>query len=219
MCSLPRYVSGTTTWLSILHKFQHLLLFDILACDGIEHRNGDESIVYGTALNLKTCTAVSSSYIMTTGLHFAKFQITGTPFMGVARPMPKRIFDREGFSFTRSDHFNTLMAERTDEWGNGNVHACQYWCESGSTIWTGFEGHDYHGYHWIHDWEGIEGCETGDTVGMLLNLDEGTLTVYKNNRRLGVLKDGLSGQYCWYVRVKKDEAVAIKKGALPNAEN
>ncbi|EJK57094.1 hypothetical protein THAOC_22900 [Thalassiosira oceanica] len=219
MGSLPRYVSGTTTWLSILHRFDHPLLFDVLAGDGIEHRNGDESRVYGTNYDYGLSTAVTSSYIMTTGSHFAEFEITGTPFIGVARPMPRLIFDREGFNFFISDHFDTLLAERTDEWGDGNVHACQYFCRHGGTICTGFQGELTDGYHWDRGWEGMESCRTGDTIGMLLNLDEGTLTVYKNNRRLGVIKDGLSGSYCWYVRVGEGEAVAIKRGALPNAEN
>ncbi|EJK72097.1 hypothetical protein THAOC_06409, partial [Thalassiosira oceanica] len=216
MSSLPRYASGTTTWLSILRRFDPLL-FDVLAGRGIEHRNGDESRVYGTTNGC--CTAVSSSYIMTTGSHFAEFEITGTPFIGVARPMPKPIFDRVYFCYFDSDHFDTLLAERTDEWGDGNVHACQYFCRSGGTICTGFQGERTGGYNWVWDWEGKESSTTGDTIGMLLNLDDGTLTVYKNNRRLGVIKDGLSGSYCWYVRVKKDQAVAIKKGALPYAEN
>ncbi|EJK58309.1 hypothetical protein THAOC_21580 [Thalassiosira oceanica] len=216
MGSLPRYARGTTTWLSILHRFLHLLLFDVLAGDGIEHRNGDESIVYGTAL--KTCTAVSSSYVMTTGSHFAEFEITGTPFIGVARPMPKRIFEREDFCYLNSDHFDTLLAERTDEWDDGNVHACQYFCGSGSTICTRFMGEGPRGYWWDDYWEGNENCKTGDTIGILLNLDEGTITVYKNNHRLGVAMCGMSGPYCWYVRVRKDEVVAIKRGALPNAD-
>ena len=28
--SLPQYVTGTTTWLPILHRFEHLLEFDVL---------------------------------------------------------------------------------------------------------------------------------------------------------------------------------------------
>ena len=66
-------------------------------------------------------------------------------------------------------------------------------------------------------WEGMEGCGTGATIGMLLDLDEGTLTLYKNNRRLGVMKDGLSGSYCWYVSVWEGAAITIKRGELPMA--
>ncbi|EJK70528.1 hypothetical protein THAOC_08102, partial [Thalassiosira oceanica] len=55
-----------------------------------------------------------------------------------------------------------------------------------------FEGEDFRGFHWVNDWEGNERSTTGDTIGMLLeDLDEGTLTVYKNNRRLGVMENRL----------------------------
>ena len=68
----------------------------------------------------------------------------------------------------------------------------------------------------------MESCESGDTVGMLLNLDGGTLTVYRNNRRLGVMKTGLSGPYCWYVSLANSQtgtdAVSIKRGILPNLD-
>ena len=39
-------------------------------------------------------------------------------------------------------------------------------------------------------------------VGLLLDLDEGTLSVYKNGRRLGTMKDGLSGEYCWLMSIQ-----------------
>jgi hypothetical protein len=32
-------------------------------------------------------------------------------------------------------------------------------------------------------------------------LDQGTMTVYKNDERLGVMAMGLSGEYCWAVSV------------------
>ena len=42
--------------------------------------------------------------------------------------------------------------------------------------------------------------ETGDCVELLLDLDQGSMTVYKNDERLGVMvASGLSGEYCWAV--------------------
>jgi len=94
------------------------------------------------------------------------------------------------------------------------VHLCQYFCADGAKFCTDWEHVPEH----VRDreWEGREDCEAGDTIGMLLNLEEGTLTVYKNNRRLGVMKDGLSGSYCWYTSlIEGDAAVAIKRGQPP----
>ena len=68
----------------------------------------------------------------------------------------------------------------------------------------------------------MESCRSDDAVGMLLNLDVGTLTVYRNNRRLGVMKTGLSGSYCWYASLVDrqiiTDAVSIKRGILPNLD-
>ena len=36
-------------------------------------------------------------------------------------------------------------------------------------------------------------------IGLELDLDEGTLNVYKNDRRLGTMMDELIGEYCWVV--------------------
>ena len=47
------------------------------------------------------------------------------------------------------------------------------------------------------DWEGMEPIrETSFKIGMVLDLDEGTLDVYKNDRRLGTMMNGLVGEYC-----------------------
>ena len=38
----------------------------------------------------------------------------------------------------------------------------------------------------------------GNRVGMLLDLDQGSMTVYKNGLKLGVMvAEGLSGPLCW----------------------
>jgi hypothetical protein len=47
-------------------------------------------------------------------------------------------------------------------------------------------------------WEGMQHArEAGDRIGMLLDLDQGSMTVYKNAKRLGVMATGLSGEYSW----------------------
>ncbi|KAL7538000.1 hypothetical protein ACHAWF_005962, partial [Thalassiosira exigua] len=43
--------------------------------------------------------------------------------------------------------------------------------------------------------------QVNDVVGLLLDLCEGTLTVYKNGKHLGIKKRGLSGSYRWAVCV------------------
>lgn len=54
-----------------------------------------------------------------------------------------------------------------------------------------------------------------DELGLLLDLDEGTLSVYKNGRKLGIMKRGLAGEYCWVVSVFPRVQVTIKRGTIP----
>ena len=73
------------------------------------------------------------------------------------------------------------------------------------------------------DWEtfggsctNIEGLEEDAQMGLLLDLDEGTLSIYQNGQRLAVLKDGLSGEYCWWLAIVKWGApVSIRRGLDP----
>ena len=102
---------------------------------------------------------------------------------------------------------------------NSNVNCCLYYAYSGrchtSRLTAYSDNYD--------DWVGSESLSFGDEVGMLLDLDEGTLTVYKNGRRLGVMKKGLAGPYCWVatlfngsqVTMKRGTSVSIKRGTIP----
>ena len=216
MDSLPRYASGTTTWLSILHRFDSLLSFDVLLGEGIEYQDGDRATVHGPGD--KSCAAVSS-YVMRSGVHYVEFKIiSGTPKIGIVRPMPN--LDADAYAGESFDWFNNdelhpdFLAKRSDAWGNGNVHACEYDCEDGLMHCTDWEGE---GVGW-EGWDGMEECVSNDTIGMLLDMDEGTLAVYKNNHRLGVMKDGLSGSYCWYVAgIWAGDIVSMKRGEPPRA--
>ena len=44
--------------------------------------------------------------------------------------------------------------------------------------------------------------EQGDHIGVLLDLDQGSMTVWKNDEKLGVMvAEGLCGTYCWAVSI------------------
>ncbi|KAL7540940.1 hypothetical protein ACHAXR_010489 [Thalassiosira sp. AJA248-18] len=70
------------------------------------------------------------------------------------------------------------------------------------------------------EWGHWEGSREHVTLGMLLDLDAGTLSVYSNGRNLGVLKDGLTGEYCWAMEITDiadGTAVHMKRGAVPTS--
>ena len=61
-------------------------------------------------------------------------------------------------------------------------------------------------------------------LGLLLDLDEGTLTVYKDGTRLGVMMDGLSGEYTWVAEMTAqahgspdEQNVRIERAPVPQA--
>jgi hypothetical protein len=54
--------------------------------------------------------------------------------------------------------------------------------------------------------------EPGDRVGLLLDLGQGSMTVYKNDERLGVMATGLSGEYSWAVNFVQPRQHEIFEG-------
>ena len=67
----------------------------------------------------------------------------------------------------------------------------------------------------ITKWNGMETLPPGSILGLLLDLDNGTLAVYKDRRRLGVIKDGLSGVLCWCVGPFHPCTIEIKQEPVP----
>jgi hypothetical protein len=57
----------------------------------------------------------------------------------------------------------------------------------------------------------------GDRIGLLLDLDQGSMTVYKNDERLGVMRaSGLNGEYSWAVELTyPGQSVRIEPAPLP----
>ena len=53
--------------------------------------------------------------------------------------------------------------------------------------------------------------ETGE-IAMLLDYVAGTLTIYKNNRRLGIVQEGLTGEYSWMVSLGCDASIGTERG-------
>jgi hypothetical protein len=59
------------------------------------------------------------------------------------------------------------------------------------------------------DWDGMESAKKGDQVALLLDRDAGSMTVYKNDRRLGTMQtSGLTGEYRWAVAMSHRDSCA-----------
>eukprot|EP01046_Picozoa_sp_COSAG06_P032103 COSAG06_NODE_3183_length_5718_cov_83.394910_4_plen_336_part_00 len=135
----------------------------------------------------------ASKAMMRAGRHYAQFTVVRGRFMffGVIRPG----WDVEGGEDPSRD---CPEADAVD----GH---CFYAVGSGSR------------YPAQHDWEGRQYAREGDRIGLLLDLDQGTMTVYKNDERLGVMATGLSGEYSWAVSMHLGlgDSMRIEAAAAP----
>ena len=132
--------------------------------------------------------AVASKVVMRSGRHFAQFtMVYGACGLGVVRPG----WDVEG---------GADAAEDVD----GH---CFY-------MYSEVDGRRSPGYS---AWEGRQTAKQGDRIGMLLDLDQGSMTVWKNGALMGVMvAEGLSGPLCWAASLLLRGASArIASGPVP----
>jgi hypothetical protein len=92
----------------------------------------------------------------------------------------------------------------------------------GHCFYNTFTGFRLPGYHrWQNEAE-ADGtspfADKGDRIGLLLDLEKGTMSVYKNDKWLGVMAEVESvGEYCWAVSLgnKEGDSARIGTMALP----
>ena len=85
----------------------------------------------------------------------------------------------------------------------------------GHCFYDTYEGHRFPDYG---DWEGMQTAkEQGDRIGMLPDLDQGSMTVWKIDEKLGMMHtDGLSGPYCWAVTVyRRGDSARLDSAPAP----
>ena len=73
-----------------------------------------------------------------------------------------------------------------------------------------------------HAWEGRQAAKVGDRIGMLLDLDQGSMTVWKDDVQLGVMPqqaEGLTGPLCWAASLgtQVGDSARIESAAVPAA--
>jgi len=221
---LPKYEGEG--WIELYHHLLMLrskLTFDQLVGANIQY--GEDQSSFRASSNWNTF-ALCSNHVMRSGRHFATFTVIASEFVtamaGVIRPVQIDRSDLgdslEGFSPILPEFGGYLRGTRTDRWTDSNVHCCAVTAHclfGGRFIWS--------------DWansrllRGINGFQLDIPIGLLLDLDEGTLTLYQNGQRLTTLqngqrlttlKDGLSGEYCWFGT--GNYTISIQRGLAPS---
>ncbi|EJK51375.1 hypothetical protein THAOC_29455 [Thalassiosira oceanica] len=207
-----------------LELLRQPLCFDELVGDGFRPQESPASVRYVSDDFVSTAM---SGHVMRGGRHFAEFTINQPDerlvplvHLGVIRPVS--LTDGIDVEADWRGHVNPvrvsssskpalsekLRSQRTAKWEDSNVHCCTYYGGNGKCHWTDWAN--------CPEWQASEELRESGTIGLLLDLDEGTLSAFKNGRRLGVMKDGLGGEYCWFVAVWSECTISMSRGNAPN---
>ena len=214
------------------------LKFDKIFC--CSYLVPEKNIIYCLAEeedNDELPTAISN-HIMKEGRHYCTIKVTDNNepciVAGICRSMEN--FDPDfAFEYERKrqkeirKRFPTYKIEETmsplsnvstyAQW-DSKCHACAYNAATGKAMCAGWDStkddpNDQTNDVEFTEWKGMEILSPGSILGLLLDLDEGTLTIYKDNRRLGVMKEGLEGSFCWFVETFHYCQVEINRGQIP----
>ena len=221
--ALPR--REDESWIGLYHEFLKLfrlpLQFDKLVGNGIQYKSNTGKTSVCSIIGYRTGTAICGN-IMRAGKHHVSFQVNDNdPSLnyeiscGIMRPTTEDITSLQRCSPTDDD----LSGYSLKDYGilhRNNVDcclvdACMGCCLTRKRwkIWEESELMRMNGEQRMKA-EIQNLCEpsllmeeeTEDAsfkIGMVLDFDEGTLDLYKNDRRIGTMKTGLVGEYCWVV--------------------
>jgi len=128
----------------------------------------------------------------------------------VMRPTTKDITSLE--SCHPADDLSSFSLKDYEMLHSDNVDVCLLNTHHGNGIirsgWNRWETPDEECQSF--DWDGMEPThEKSYKIGLALDLDKGTLDVYKNDRRLGTMKTGLFGEYCWVASMLSFDASKV----------
>ena len=222
---LPKY--DDEGWIELYHHLLMLrskLTFDqLVGRSNIQYGTVDKATVSTKTNSWLMCSALCSNHVMRAGRHFALFAaLTRGEQIGVIRPIQTDLDGDPDDVFVIGEHsvymggliaepmfpqfFEYLMAKRTERWGDSDVHFCKV---------------DTYGQFWWCDWTSeLKRGNRNDVfqdslpIGLLLDLNEGTLSMYQNGQRLATLKDGLAGEYCWFGAVwRGDASISIHRAS------
>ena len=84
-------------------------------------------------------------------------------------------------------------------------------------FYSTYSGQCYPGDWGNQGWDGMQSAqEQGDLIGMLIDLDQGSVSIWKNGERLGVMvSHGLKGPFSWAISLYPGESARIESTITP----
>ena len=181
---LPKY--NDESWLELYRELEVLrspLIFKLFGSN-IKHLYFKKDVEIISATN----SSAICNQIMRLGEHSVTLRFTGdisSLHVGIIRP---KYSDWDSIQITEPrDHSCSELVYTVMSLGSGVRHS--HYERKGIGV-GGFAGGNYQrpvGGHPFY-------------IGMTLDLDAGTLIVFKDGQRVGIMKRGLSGEYCWFIK-------------------
>ncbi|EJK76658.1 hypothetical protein THAOC_01569, partial [Thalassiosira oceanica] len=187
---------------------------DVRSAQGsnITHCDGDASTV--KCHGMGWAAALCSKHVMRAGKHYASFILGSSDcgsyaHIGLIRPIQG--WDKRGLSEFPPSYLDTggLSCKKEDLAGEMAQCIVIFCKDSGFAHSSDFSRATY-----LLDCEGRGDYQTGLESGLLLGLDDGTLTVYQEGQSVGVLCHGLTGVYSWLVWPCRGD-IRIERGPVP----
>lgn len=211
--------------LYVYHEFlklrQDLVFRQVVGRSEVHEASHDGNEVFSNCNDGPDYTPLAcaiGSEVMRAGKHYVTFKRVGGSLMlppamvnvGIIRPidLSKAHMTEDGDSrrfepWAEQQYPSLADNNRTDGWGvNGKVDYCVYQTNCGSCFYGYWDNPSpKEEEETLKEWPGHDRILMNEDCGLVLDVDEGTLTVYKAGRRLGVIMDGLVGEYSWFVMV------------------
>ena len=145
---------------------------------------------------------------MRAGKHSVSFNInnpTGDSgiTLGIMRPTTEDITSLKG-CYPAWENLSRFALKNYGSLHCNNIDCCLLSTCNGNAFCKRWNPHHHTD---TNGWKGREGTRrTSFKLGFILDVDVGTLDVYKNDRRLGTMMSGLVGEYCWVVSLRPGDA-------------
>ena len=215
--ALPR--RGDESWIGTYQEFLKLfhypLQFDKLIGECVDYvDSSDKTTVCRKVGYIESGIAICNN-IMRAGRHSVTFQVNhGSVQCGIMRPTTKDITCLRRCHPARDDLSMFSLKDYKTSHTDNSIDCCimntysgdgvlrKRWKQWMPTEWTLIDDIDENATSCQRfDWDGMEATHDNKSfkIGLVLDLDEGTLDVYKDDRRLGTMMSWLYGEYCWVV--------------------
>ena len=179
---------GRESWVGLMHEVETLRRAAMCfprAHEQIRLTDGRAAVTWAHSMNHHAADlpAAVTTAVMRAGRHFAQLTVGSDRPVYFGLVPPNWNVEEGGNAFRVPGH-------------------CFYFTHTGH--------HCSPGKNRRQHWEGMQRARKGDRIGLLLDFDQGSLTVFRNGSELGkMVASGLNREYCWGVVLHNNASARI----------